>query len=354
MTEKNFVINSRKISNELPPYIIAEVSANHNGSIVRAKETILAAKGAGVDAVKIQTYTPDTMTIEADNPDFYITDGLWMGRSLYDLYSEAYTPFEWHKELFSYAKKIGITLFSSPFDETAVDLLHDLGTPAYKIASFEIVDLPLIKYIAQKDRPILMSTGMASLNEIGDAIETAKSVGNDSILLFHCISSYPTPISEANLHMIQILRKEFNIQVGLSDHTIGNLASVLATSMGATVIEKHFTINRSDGGVDSIFSLEPKEMKSLVNETKEAFSALGTAAYKRSAVEEQNKVFRRSLYFTTDINQGDIITKECVRRIRPGFGLDAKYYESVIGARCLLGAKKGDRVTRKHADIKAD
>ena len=234
MTKNSFFINSREISGDHSPYIIAEVSANHNGSISRAKETILAARNAGVDAVKIQTYTPDTMTIDVHNPDFLIEDGLWKGRSLYDLYSEAYTPFEWHKELFDYARKIGVTLFSSPFDETAVDLLGSLNAPAYKVASFEVVDLPLIKYIAQKNKPILMSTGMASYDEIGEALEAAKSVGNGNILLFHCISSYPTPLSEANLNMIPILQKEFNIQVGLSDHTIGNLASVLATSIGAT------------------------------------------------------------------------------------------------------------------------
>ena len=352
MMENNFIINSRKISHESPPYIVAEISANHNGSIVRAKETIIAAKNAGVDAVKIQTYTPDTMTIESNNPDFYITDGLWKGRSLYDLYSEAFTPFEWHKELFSFAKKNEVTLFSSPFDETAVDLLDNLGAPAFKVASFEVVDLPLIKYIAQKRKPIFMSTGMASLSEIGDAIETAKSVGNDSIVLFHCISSYPTPISEAKLNMIQILQEEFKIQVGLSDHTIGNLASVLATSMGVSVIEKHFTLNRSDGGVDSSFSLEPEEMKLLVNDTKQAFSALGTNVFKRSAVEENNKVFRRSLYFVDDVNEGDVITENSVRRIRPGFGLEAKHYLSVIGSKCLLTAKRGDRVTLKHFDSK--
>ncbi len=352
MIDNNFVINSRKISSELPPYIIAEVSANHNGSMARAKKTILAAKNAGVDAVKIQTYTPETMTIESNNPDFYINDGLWKGRSLYDLYSEAYTPFEWHEELFSFAKEIQVTLFSSPFDETAVDLLDNLGTPAFKVASFELVDLPLIKYIAKKFKPILMSTGMASLSEIGDAIETAKSVGNDSIILFHCISSYPVSISEANLNMIQILKDEFKIQVGLSDHTIGNLASVLATSMGATVIEKHFTLGRSDGGVDSSFSLEPEEMKSLVNKTKQAFAALGTSAFKRSVVEENNKVFRRSLYFVDDVNEGDLITEKSIRRIRPGFGLEAKYYDSVIGSKCLLKAKRGDRVTLKHFDLR--
>jgi pseudaminic acid synthase len=351
MTNKDFIINSRKISSDLPPYIIAEVSANHNGSLVRAKEIILAAKDAGVDAVKIQTYTPDTMTIRADNPDFYIADGLWKGRSLYDLYGEAYTPYDWHKELFTYAREIGVTLFSSPFDETAVDLLDELDAPAYKIASFEIVDLSLIKYIAKKGKPILMSTGMASLDEIGNAIESAKSVGNDGIVLLHCISSYPAPISEANLNMIQILQREFKIQVGLSDHTIGNLASILATSLGATVIEKHFTLNRSDGGVDSSFSLEPSEIKSLVKDTKEAFSALGTNAFKRSSFEEQNKVFRRSLYFVNDVNEGDVITEYCVRRIRPGFGLEAKYYEAVIGSKCLKTAKRGDRVTLEHVNV---
>jgi pseudaminic acid synthase len=348
MKLNKFSINSRKISSDVSPYIIAEVSANHNGSIVRAKETIRAAKNAGVDAVKIQTYTPDTMTIDADNPDFYINDGLWKGRSLYDLYSEAYTPFEWHKELFSYANEIDVTLFSSPFDETAVDLLDSLGAPAFKVASFEVVDLALIKYVACKQKPMLISTGMASLEEIGRAIEAAKSVGNNHILLFHCISSYPAPLSEVNLNMIKILRQEFNIQVGLSDHTIGNLASVLATSLGAAAIEKHFTLDRSDGGVDSSFSLEPEEMKSLINETKEAFSALGASSFTRSSIEEGNKAFRRSLYFVNDINAGDLITEDCVRRIRPGFGLEAKYYDFVIGAKCLISAKKGDRVTLKH------
>lgn len=351
MKSDGFVIDSRKISDEYSPYIIAEVSANHNGSVLRAKETILAARNAGVNAVKIQTYTPDTMTLDIEKPDFLINNGLWEGRSLYDLYSEAYTPFEWHRELFAYATSIGVTLFSSPFDETAVDLLDSLDAPAFKVASFEVVDLPLIKYIAQKNKPMLMSTGMASCEEIGEAIEAAKSVGNNNILLFHCISSYPAPLSEANLNMIPILQKEFNVQVGLSDHTIGNLASVLATSMGATAIEKHFTLNRSDGGVDSSFSLEPDEMKSLVNETKEAFGALGLKKFSRSPLEDSNKIFRRSLYFVTDVNKGDIITVENVRRIRPGFGLEAKYYDLVIGSKCLISAKRGDRVTLEHFDM---
>ena len=348
MSDAGLFIGTREVSNKFPPYIIAEVSANHNGSIVRAKETILAAKKAGVDAVKIQTYTPDTMTINVQNPDFYIKDGLWKNRSLYDLYGEAYTPFEWHKELFLFAKEIGITLFSSPFDESAVDLLESLNVPVYKVASFEIVDLTLIRYIASKNKPMLISTGMASLNEIGEAIESARSVGNNKIALFHCISSYPAPIAETNLNSIQLLRKEFNIQVGLSDHTIGNLASVIATSLGASIIEKHFTINRSNGGVDSSFSLEPKEMGSLVKQTKEAFSALGSNSFVRSSVEEPNKVFRRSLYFVDNVNEGEIITNKSIRRIRPGFGLEAKYYEDVIGSKCLKSAKRGDRVTQEH------
>ena len=348
MNSQKFCIGNREISNEFPPYVIAEVSANHNGSIQRAKDTILAAKNAGVDAVKIQTYTPDTMTIDVDNPDFYITDGLWKDRSLYDLYGEAYTPFEWHEELFRFANDIGVTLFSSPFDESAVDLLESLNTPAYKIASFEIVDLPLIRYIATKKKPMLVSTGMASLDEIGNAIETARMADNNSIVLFHCISSYPAPLAEANLTAIKALKKEFNIEVGLSDHTIGNLASVIATSLGASLIEKHFTLSRSDGGVDSSFSLEPNEMSSLIKQTNEAFYALGLRGSMRSDVEIQNRVFRRSLYFVNDINEGEIVTPYHVRRIRPGFGLDAKFYDDIIGSKCCLSALKGDRVTLAH------
>lgn len=348
MNSESFFINDREISDNQPPYLIAEVSANHNGSIKRAKDTILAAKKAGVDAVKIQTYTPDTMTIDVTNKDFYIKEGLWEGRSLYDLYGEAYTPYEWHPELFKFAKDIGITLFSSPFDESAVDLLESLEAPAYKVASFEIVDLPLIKYIASKKRPILMSTGMASLDEIGNAIETVKSSGNEKIALFHCISSYPTPLSEANLKSIALLKKEFGFQVGLSDHTIGNLASVLATSIGATIIEKHFTLNRGDGGVDSSFSLEPKEMKNLVSSAREAFYALGSGGLTRSKSEEANKIFRRSLYFVEDVKEGEILSSVNVRRIRPGFGLEAKYYDEIIGSVCLKSANRGDRVTLSH------
>lgn len=338
-------IGKKIISKEKPPYIIAEISANHNGSIDMAIKTIQAAKDSGVDAVKIQTYTPDTMTIDVDNKDFIINEGLWKGRTLYDLYKEAFTPFEWHKQLFEFAKKIDITLFSSPFDESAVDLLESLNVPAYKIASFELVDIPLISYIAKKNKPMLMSTGMASLSEIGEAIEAARSNGCNSLALFHCISSYPTPIDQINLSAIPFLRKEFGIEVGLSDHTLGNLASIVATSLGATVIEKHFTLSRKNGGVDSTFSLEPYEMRDLVNETKKAFTSLGVNKTIRSDIEQGNKIFRRSLYFVNDLGEGQIITEKDIRRIRPGFGLDAKYYFEVIGKRTTKNVIKGDRVT---------
>lgn len=340
-----FIIDKRPISAQHPPYIIAEVSANHNGSIERALETISAAKNAGVNAVKIQTYTPDTMTIDVDFDDFIINEGLWKNRSLYDLYSEAYTPFEWHKELFDYARQLGITLFSSPFDETAVDLLQSLDAPAFKIASFELVDLPLISYVAQTKKPIFMSTGMASFDEIGDAIETARIHGCKHLVIFHCISSYPTPIENANLQSIVKLREIFGVEVGLSDHTIGNLASVVATSLGATAIEKHFTLSRDDGGVDSTFSLEPDEMTELVKDTKMAHSSLGFDSHTRSTDEEKSKVFRRSLYFVDDIEEGDVITEGHIRRIRPGFGLEAKYYYDAIGSVATKNAQRGDRVT---------
>ncbi len=345
---KNFSINKREISKNNPPYIIAEISANHNGSLKRALQTIDAAKDCGVDAVKIQTYTPDTMTINVKSNDFQIHDGIWKGRSLYELYGEAYTPFEWHKELFEHSNKIGITIFSSPFDETAVDLLETLDVPAYKIASFEIIDLPLIKYVAKKKKPIIISTGMASMNEIKEAIKTAKENGCKNIVLLHCISSYPTPLSDANIFAIKELKKHFDVLIGLSDHTLGDISSIVATSLGAVVIEKHFTLSRLEGGVDSSFSLEPKEMKNLVNNTKLAHSTIQSKSLIRSSLENKNIIFRRSLYFVSDIEVGQKIKKTHVRRIRPGFGLDPKYYEDVIGSICIKNAKKGDRVTLNH------
>lgn len=348
MTRKVFQINGREISNKYPPYIIAELSGNHNGSISRAKEIISVAKKTGVDAIKIQSYTPDTMTIKSDNKDFFIKQGLWKNRSLYDLYDEAHTPFHWHKKLFDHAKKIGITIFSSPFDESAVDLLESLDVPAYKVASFEIVDLPLIKYIAKKRKPMLISTGMANLDEIAQSVEIAKSSGCKDLLLFHCISSYPTTLKESRISAIKLLKKEFKVEVGLSDHTLGNMASIIATSFGASAIEKHFTLKRSDGGVDSEFSLEPHEMTNLVKDTIKAHNAISDESKMRSSSEKENMVFRRSIYFVDDVKKGEKFTKSNIRRIRPGYGLNCSFYPKLIGSICLKNAKKGDRVTKKH------
>jgi pseudaminic acid synthase len=348
---KPIFINGRELSNDQRPFIIAEISANHNGSIDRALETILAAKQAGVDAIKIQTYTPDTMTIESNNEDFFIKQGMWKGRSLYDLYSEAFTPFEWHERLFQYAKDLNITLFSTPFDEKAVDLLSSFNVPAFKVASFEIVDIPLIKYIAKRGKPMLISTGMSSLEEVEKAIQAAQTNGCQQIGVFHCISSYPTPIEEANLKMITILREKFNVQVGLSDHTKGATASIVATGLGATFIEKHFTLSRADGGVDSAFSLEPSEMKKLVQDCNEAFLSVGKGSFKRPSIEANNKIFRRSLYFVENLKKGEIVKERHIRRIRPGFGLPPEYLSSVIGKKVTRDVFRGDRVDQGNIEI---
>ena len=338
-------IKDRIISKNFTPFVIAEISANHSGSIEIAKQNILAAKKAGADAVKIQTYTPDTMTIKSRRKDFIIKDGLWSGNTLYDLYKKAYTPFEWHKELFDYSKKINIIIFSSPFDETAVDLLEKLNTPAYKIASFELTDLPLIKYIAKKKKPILMSTGMATIQEISEAIEVAKSYGCKQLGLFHCISSYPANIYEANLNSIKTLQREFKLQIGLSDHTLGNTAAIVATSLGITFIEKHFTISRKNKGPDSSFSIEPREMKKLILECKKAYSSLGNFNNKKISSNQKNKIFRRSLYFVKKLKKGELVKPEHIRRIRPGYGLPPKYFNDVIGSRVNSDVSSGERVT---------
>ena len=330
----SFYIQNTPIGAHHPPYIIAELSANHNGSLERAKLSMKAAKDSGASAVKIQSYTADTMTIDSDLPEFLIKGGLWDGYTLYDLYKEAQTPFEWHEELFRFAKEIDLTIFSSPFDETAVDMLEKLNTPAYKIASFEIVDLPLIKYIARTKKPLFMSTGMASEQEISEAIAAAKQEGCEEILLFHCISSYPAPIQEANLlHMLQ-LKEKYDVEIGLSDHTMGNTAAIAAVSLGASAIEKHFTLSRAEKGPDSTFSMEPQELSALVSETYNASMSLGTASFDRPDIESGNIVFRRSIYFVKNLKAGHIIEDGDVRRIRPGFGLKPKYYDEVIGA-CL-------------------
>lgn len=339
-----FEINGRIISAENPPYIIAELSANHNGSIIKAKESILEAKRCGASAIKIQTYTADSMTIDCDLEDFKIKGGIWDGYNLYQLYEEASTPYEWHNELFRFAKENEITLFSTPFDESAVDFLNDLGAPAFKIASFELLDLPLIKYAASKGKPLLLSTGMGSLDEITDAVNAAYEGGCKQILLFHCISSYPTPTQESNIRMISFLKDKFGVEVGLSDHTLTNTAAMAALTLGASAFEKHFTLSRLDKGPDSQFSIEPNEFKDLVKSANECWQGLGKLSFKRSKLEQNSMVFRRSLYFVKDLSEGQIITKDHIRKIRPGFGVSPKFYEKFIGKKVSRVVKRGERV----------
>ena len=338
-------INGRNIGKDYSPYIVAELSANHNGSLKKAKKMIKSAKDNGADAIKIQTYTADSMTIDSEKEDFQVRGGLWDGYKLYDLYKEASTPYAWHEELFKYAKEIDITIFSSPFDEEAVELLESLNTPAYKIASFELTDLPLIEYIANKKKPLLISTGMGSNNEIKEAVETAKMQGCKEILLFHCISSYPTPTKESNLSILKQIQSEFEVEVGLSDHTLNNTAAIASVALGAVAIEKHFTLDRGEKGPDSDFSIEPKELKNLKDQTKDCWEALGNNNLSRPNIENKNKAFRRSLYFIKDLKQGDLITENDIRRIRPGFGLPPKMISKVLGKRTKVDVKKGDRVS---------
>ncbi|MFZ4559430.1 MAG: pseudaminic acid synthase [Saprospiraceae bacterium] len=338
---QTFSIDNRPIGPESPPYIIAELSANHNGSLERALQTIAEAKRCGASAIKLQTYTADTMTIDCDAPDFMIKGGLWDGFKLYDLYKWAQTPFEWHQAMFEYARKLGITVFSTPFDESAVDLLESLGAPAYKIASFENTDLPLIQYIAKTGKPIIMSTGMASEAEIAEAVETARQSGCRDLVLLHCISSYPTPINQANIRQVAELGRRFNVVPGLSDHTLGTTASVVAVSLGACVIEKHFTFSRADKGPDSDFSMEPEELTRLCQETYDAWQALGQASFERQPVEAASKVFRRSIYFVRDLPAGSVVEPQDIRRIRPGMGLAPKYFETLLGKRLKVAVQRG-------------
>lgn len=349
MTDKQTAIHidGRAIGPDYPPYIIAELSANHNGSLERALETIEAAHRCGADAIKLQTYTADTMTIDCDAPDFMVKGGLWDGFKLYDLYKWAETPYEWHEAMFAHARKLGMTVFSTPFDETAVDLLEGLNAPAYKIASFEVVDLPLIRYVASTRKPMIMSTGMASEDEIEEAVTTAREAGCKELILLHCISSYPAPMDQANLRQIPELAKRFNILSGLSDHTMGTTASVASIALGACLIEKHFTLNRADKGPDSEFSLEPADLERLCVETKDAWLALGKAGFERQKAEAGSKVFRRSLYFVKDLPAGHLIGPDDVRRIRPGMGLAPKYLQEVIGKVTAEDVKSGTPVSWK-------
>ena len=342
-----FEIDGQKIGRGFKPYIVAELSANHGGNIERAKSSIKAAMESGANAVKIQSYTPDTMTLNSTKKDFLINEGLWKGYSLYQLYEEAYTPFEWHEELFNFAESLGITLFSSPFDETAVDLLESMNTPAYKIASFEITDLPLIRYAASKQKPMFISTGMANINEIKEAINCCKAQGNNKILIFHCISKYPAEILDYQLGDINFLRKEFNVEIGLSDHTVSNFASSLATALGACAIEKHFKLDEKDCGPDSTFSINPSQLKNLVNECNLSFEASKTNYLKRTDSEIANKKFRRSIYFIKNLPKGHILEKHDVKRIRPGYGLDPKYFDAIIGKKLVKNVENAEPVTWK-------
>ena len=338
---KSIKIAGRKIGSNYPPYIIAELSANHNGSIDRALKTIAMAHSCGADAIKLQTYSADTMTIDSNKEDFQISGGLWDGYTLYELYKWAQTPFEWHKQLFDYASNLGITCFSSPFDETAVDLLEDLNAPAYKIASFEAIDLPLIRYVAQTGKPMIISTGMANLGEISEAVETAKEAGCTELVLLHCVSGYPVTAEQSSLMTIPDLSNRFDVVVGLSDHSMGTAVSVAGVALGASVIEKHVTLSRADKGPDSEFSLEPDELKNLTSDTLLAWKALGEVDYGCKKVEQESIKHRRSIYVVEDIKKGQILSNKNIRRIRPGLGLAPKHYEEVLGATACVDISKG-------------
>lgn len=343
MTEPvpRITIAGRAVGSDHPPFVIAELSANHNGSLDHALAIMDAAKACGADAVKLQTYTADTITIAHDGPGFAIEDGLWAGRTLYDLYQEAHTPWEWHDALFAKGRDLGLIVFSSPFDATAVDLLESLDAPAYKIASFEVVDLPLIRRCATTGRPLIISTGMASLAEIADAVEAAKEAGAVGVALLHCTSGYPTPPAESDLRTIPNLADAFDLATGLSDHTPGIGAAIAAVALGASIIEKHFTLRRADGGPDAAFSLEPDELKSLCDNARLAWEALGGVRYERSDSERGNTVFRRSLYITKDMKAGNVLSPKTLRSIRPGYGLHPKHYEMLLGKRVNKDVPRG-------------
>ena len=334
-------IAGRRIGRDYEPFVICELSGNHNGSLERALALLEAAAATGADAVKIQSYTPDTITIDHDGPGFRIEGGLWGGRTLYDLYKEAHTPFEWHEPLFRRARELGVTLFSSPFDESAVELLEGLGAPAYKIASFEAVDLPLVARVAQTGKPMIVSTGMANLEEIGAAVGTARDNGCDELVLLHCVSSYPAPDEQSNVRTVADLGERFGTVSGLSDHTFGSAVAVASIALGGAVVEKHFTLRRADGGPDSAFSLEPEEFAALVEDCKRAWRALGHVTYDLQGCEKGSAVFRRSLYVVRDIAAGEPITRDNVRSIRPGFGLAPRMLPEVLGATAARDLKRG-------------
>ncbi len=326
-------IAGRRIACDEAPYLIAEMSANHNGNMETALRLIEAAKKAGAHAVKLQTYRPDTITLPSDSKEFCIEGGLWDGRTLYDLYQEAHMPWDWHAPLFAHARKVGITIFSSPFDNTAVDLLEDLNAPAYKIASFEAVDHALIKYVASTGKPMIISTGMADAEEIQEAIDAARAGGCKELAILHCVSGYPAPAEDYHLSTIPDMIERFGLVTGLSDHTLDNTTAITSVAMGASIIEKHFTLDRNGGGPDDSFSLEPDDLSVLCKDSYTAWAALGQVNYGRKSSEQGNVQFRRSLYFVKPLKMGDVVTPDAVRSVRPGFGVAPKYLDSVIGKR---------------------
>lgn len=342
-------IAGRPIGNAFSPYVIAEISANHNGRLETALRIIEEAKKAGADAVKLQTYKPDTITLDCDTDEFKVDGGLWDGLTLHKLYQEAHTPWDWHKPLFDRAHQLGITIFSSAFDRTAVDLLEDLNTPAYKIASFEAVDLPLIKYAASTGKTMIISTGMADAEEIEEAMEAAYEGGCNQLALLHCVSGYPAPAEDYNLRTIPDMVRRFGLVTGLSDHTLDNTTAIAGVALGASIIEKHFTLDRNGGGPDDSFSLEPTELASLCKASKTAWSALGEIDYGCKLSEKENIKFRRSLYFVKTLKKGDIVTRDAIRSVRPGYGIKPKYLESVIGMKLKRGVEACQPV--RHEDL---
>jgi len=341
---EELTIAGRKIGEQYSPYIIAEMSANHNGDMDAALKIIEEAKRAGADAVKIQTYTADSITLKSNLPDFQISDGLWGGRTLYELYEWAHTPWAWHKPLFEHARKHDITIFSSPFDNTAVDLLEDLNAPAYKIASFEAVDLPLIKYVANTGKPMIISTGMADAEEIGEAIEAAREGGCEELAILHCVSGYPASPEDYNLRTIKDMRERFGLVTGLSDHTLDNTTAIASVVMGSSIIEKHFTLDRNGGGPDDSFSMEPPDLTALCRDAKTAWSALGKVDYGMKSSEQANIKFRRSLYFVKALKTGDVVTADAVRSVRPGYGIAPKFVEHIVGKKVVRNIEKNSPV----------
>lgn len=339
-------IAGRDIGPDQPPYVIAEMSANHNGQLETAFRIIEEARKAGADAVKIQTYRADTITLKSTNDDFQIKQGLWAGRTLYELYEWAHTPWEWHAALFEHARKTGITLFSSPFDPTAVDLLEELGAPAYKIASFEAVDLPLIRYVASTGKPMIISTGMADADEIAEAVQAARDGGCRELALLHCVSGYPAPAADYHLRTLPDMARRFGLATGLSDHTLDNTTAIASVALGACIIEKHFTLDRDGGGPDDSFSLEPAGLAALCRDSRTAWEALGQVDYGRKSSEQGNVQFRRSLYFVKDLKAGDIVGKDAVRSVRPGYGLAPKHLDDILGRRLSVDVSAMSPVQR--------